>query len=629
MSEKPPAKPQNNARRVRRALAQRMTSAFDAVPPASLQPYQDATLTRRIGDRSRLKSEFLENLDRSLNANLAHLTLGVSPLSLASDFGDWMSHLAASPGKQLQLAGKALSKSWRLGDYMLRSLHDPATPPCIAPLPQDHRFAHAGWQAFPFNVLYQSFLLQQQWWDNATSAVRGVSKHDEETVRFIARQLLDVVAPSNWPLLNPEVMEASIAEYGGNFLRGAAFLLDDLRRSAADSKPAGTEQFKVGQQLAITPGKVVFRNHLIELIQYAPSTDKVQGTPVLLQSAWMMKYYIMDLSPHNSLVKYLVDHGHTVFAISWRNPERDDSDLGMEDYRKLGTMAALDAISAIIPDTKIHAVGYCLGGILLAIAAAAMARDRDDRLASITLLTTMTDFTETGELGIFMDPSEVAFLEDMMWQQGYMGGKQVGGGFQLMRSRDLIWSKMVRQYFLGRREPMSDLMAWNADSTRMPYRQHSELMRRLYRDNELFEGHYVVDGHPVHLGDIHVPIFCVAAERDHVAPWRAVFKLHLQTEGTDLSFVLTSGGHNVGIINPPGEPDSSYRMAVRKKDAVSLDPDTWQASTPLRQASWWPAWEAWLTQHASGEQEAPSQLGAPGSGYAPLDDAPGNYVHMQ
>ncbi|WP_292932801.1 alpha/beta fold hydrolase [Noviherbaspirillum sp.] len=612
-----------------RAVAQRMTSAFDVVPPAWLQSYQDAVLARRIGDRSHLASEFLENLDRSINASVAHLTLGVSPLALASDYSDWISHLAASPGKQQQLIRQSMFKSMRFGQYMLQSLYDRATRPCIEPLPQDRRFVHEGWQRPPYNFLYQSFLLQQQWWDNATTAIRGVSKHDEETVTFVARQFLDIVSPSNFPLINPEVLEATFSEFGNNFLRGAAFFLDDLRRNVTGDRPAGTEAFKVGRNIAVTPGKVVFRNRLIELIQYAPTTDRVQGTPVLLQSAWMMKYYIMDLSPHNSLVKYLVDRGHTVFAISWLNPGPDDRDLGMEDYRRLGTMAGLDSISAIFPGTKIHAVGYCLGGILLAIAAAAMARDGDDRLKTVTLLTTMTDFTETGELGIFMDPSEVAFLEDMMWQQGYMDGKRVGGGFQLMRSRDLIWSKMVREYFLGRREPMSDLMAWNADGTRMPYRQHSELMRRLYRDNELFEGHYVVDGHPIHLGDIQAPIFCVAAERDHVAPWRAVFKLHLQTEETELTFVLSSGGHNVGIVNPPGQSYSSYRIAVREKDAVSLDPETWQAQTPVQEGSWWPAWEAWLTRHSSSERLAPLLLGTKDKKYSPRYDAPGKYVHVQ
>ena len=240
----------------------------------------------------------------------------------------------------------------------------------------------------------------------------------------------------------------------------------------------------------------------MELIQYEPTTTTVRREPVLMQSAWMMKYYIMDLSPHNSLVKYLVERGHTVFMISWMNPGPQDRDLGMEDYRKLGTMAALDVIGKIVPGTKVHAVGYCLGGILLTIAAATMARDGDERLASITLFTTMTDFTEVGEINVFMDPSQVALLEDMMWEKGYLDPKQASGGFQLLKSKDLIWSKMVREYYLGQREPIFDLMAWNADGTRMPYRQHSELLRRLYLDNELFQGQ-VHGGRPAHRDQRH------------------------------------------------------------------------------------------------------------------------------
>jgi polyhydroxyalkanoate synthase len=349
---------------------------------------------------------------------------------------------------------------------------------------------------------------------------------------------------------------------------------------------------------------------------------------VLLQSAWMMKYYIMDLSPHNSMVKYLVDRGHTVFMISWLNPGAEDRDLGMEDYRRLGTMAAIDAIGAILPGRKIHAVGYCLGGILLTIAAAAMARDGDDRLASVTLFTTMTDFSEVGEMEVFMDPGEVAFIEDMMWEKGYLDPKQTGGAFQLLRSRDLIWSKMVREYFLGQREPMFDLMAWNADGTRMPYRQHSELLRRLYRDNELFSGSYKVGGRPVHISDIHIPMFAVAAERDHVAPWRSVYRLHLQSDATELTFVLTSGGHNVGIVNEPGHPRRSYQASTCPECERVLDAETWRATSPKREGSWWPAWQQWLAEHSTGLVAAPS-MGAPERGYAPLCDAPGTYVFQQ
>ncbi len=604
---------------------QGMAPTAAAMVPGASQP--GAVPARRIGDRSLLHSDLFESIDRKVNASTARLTMGVSPVALLMAYFDWLAHLAASPGKQLQLAEHALANAQRLGEYAVRSASDPTATPCVDPK-RDHRFAHAGWRRFPFNLIQQAFLLNEQWWAEATTGVRGVSRQHEKAVSFGARQLLDMMSPSNIPILNPEVVQTSFEEQGANLRRGGEYFLDDLKRVLTGQKPAGAEAFQVGRDVAITPGKVVFRNRLMELIQYEATTAEVQREPVLLQSAWMMKYYIMDLSPHNSMVKYLVDRGHTVFMISWLNPGEEDRDLGMEDYRLLGTMAAIDAIGAILPGRKIHAVGYCLGGILLTIAAAAMARDGDDRLASVTLFTTMTDFSEVGEMEVFMDPGEVAFIEDMMWEQGYLDQKQAGGAFQLLRSRDLIWSKMVREYFLGRREPMFDLMAWNADGTRMPYRQHSELLRRLYRDNELFSGCYQVEGRAVHISDIHVPMFAVAAERDHVAPWRSVYKLHLQSDATELTFVLTSGGHNVGIVNEPGHPHRSYQTTTCREGERALDAETWQASAPKREGSWWPAWQQWLAEHSTGLVPAPA-IGAPERGYPPLADAPGTYVFQQ
>ena len=596
-----------------------------AVPSSA--PREGALPARRIGDRSLLDSHLLENIDRKVNAATARLTMGVSPVALSMTYFDWLAHLSASSGKRLQLLEHALANAQCLGEYAIRSACDPNAPPCIDPA-RDHRFAHEGWRRFPFNLMHQAFLLNQEWWKEATIGIRGVSRRNEKAVSFIARQLLDMMSPSNVPALNPEVLQTTLEEQGANLRRGGEYFIDDLRRAVSGEKPAGAEAFQVGRDVAITPGKVVFRNRLIELIQYEATTAEVQREPVLLQSAWMMKYYIMDLSPHNSMVEYLVDHGHTVFMISWVNPGAEERDLGMEDYRRLGTRAAIDAIGGILPGRKIHGVGYCLGGILLTIAAAAMARDGDDRLASVTLFTTMTDFTEVGEMEVFMDPSEVAFIEDMMWEQGYLDPKPAGGAFQLLKSRDLIWSKMVREYFLGQREPMFDLMAWNADGTRMPYRQHSELLRRLYRDNELFAGHYQVEGRPVHISDIHVPIFAVAAERDHVAPWRSVYKLHLQSDATELSFVLTSGGHNVGIVNEPGHPRRSYQMTTCREGERALDAETWKAVTPKHEGSWWLAWQQWLAEHSTGLVPAPV-IGAAERGYAPLEDAPGTYVFQQ
>ncbi len=630
MTEQATARPRprkSPARRAARAPRRATKAPIKSGLPAPAAT-SEATPARRAGDRTLLGSETLEQVDRAANAAMAKATMGMSPVAVAMKVFDWAAHLAASPGKQFQLAEKAARKAARFGRYAASAVVNPDTPLCIEPLAQDRRFAHPGWRRFPFNVLHQSFLLNQQWWHAATTGVRGVSKRNEEAVSFMARQVLDMMSPSNVPFLNPEIIEATARDGGANLMRGGLNFLEDLRRNARNDKPAGTDAYKVGENMAVTPGKVVFRNRLMELIQYEPTTPTVQREPILMLSAWMMKYYILDLSQHNSMVKYLVDRGHTVFMISWMNPGSEDRDLGMEDYRTHGIMAALDAISDILPDRKIHAVGYCLGGILLTIAAATMARDGDDRLASVTLFTTLTNFTEVGEMGVLMDTAQIIYLEDMMWQRGYLAPEQASGGFRMLRSRDLIWSKMMREYFLGEREPVFDLMAWNADGTRMPYRQHSELLRHFYRDNELFNGRYRVGGKRIAISDIHVPIFAVAASRDHVAPWHSVFKLHLQSDADELVFVLSKGGHNVGVIAEPGNPRRAYQMSTYHEGDPIPDPDTWEVETPVTEGSWWPAWQAWLSRLSSGEVPAPP-MGAPAKGYKPLCDAPGTYVHQQ
>jgi polyhydroxyalkanoate synthase len=443
-------------------------------------------------------------------------------------------------------------------------------------------------------------------------------------VHFAARQLLDMVSPSNFLPTNPEVLERTIHEGGVNLIRGFWNFVEDSQRTVAGLPPVGVDAFKVGKNIAITPGKVIARTRLMELIQYSPATKTVHPDPVLIVPAWIMKYYILDLSPNNSLVKYLVDQGFTVFMISWKNPDETYHDCGMDDYRRLGIMEALRAISQVLPERKVHALGYCLGGTLLTIAAAAMARDGDDRIKTLTLLAAQTDFSQPGELNLFVGDSTLAYLEDMMQEVGYLDGDQMAGTFQLLRSNDLIWSRMTRDYLMGERQQIFDLMAWNADATRMPARMHSEYLRKIFFNNELAQGRYLVDGRAIALRDIRAPMFVVGTETDHVAPWRSVYQINVISD-TDVTFLLTSGGHNAGIISEPGRKNRAYRVATAKHDDPYIDPEIWLQQNKPVQGSWWPEWVKWL-RAGSNEFAAPPPIGAPEAGYIPICDAPGTYV---
>nr|MDJ0859586.1 alpha/beta fold hydrolase [Dinoroseobacter sp.] len=338
----------------------------------------------------------------------------------------------------------------------------------------------------------------------------------------------------------------------------------------------------------------------------------------------IMKYYILDLSPHNSLINHLVQNGFTVFAMSWCNPTEEQAELSLEDYRRRGVMAAINTIEKIVPNAKIHANGYCLGGTMLAIAAATMARDGDGRLASITLMAAQVDFTEAGELLLFLDESQISFLEDLMWDQGYLDRPQMARTFAAIRAEDLIYTRAVHRYFLGREDLPTDLGVWNGDTTRMPARMHSEYLRSLFLENRLSAGRFAVEGPVIALKDITARMFVVGTERDHIAPWRSVYKAALFTE-TDLTFVLSSGGHNGGIVNEPGHPGRHYRIGRRHGDDLYVGPDRWlEAHDPIN-GSWWTAWIQWL-EESDGAFVTPPTMGAPSQGLLPMCDAPGSYV---
>ncbi len=561
-----------------------------------------------------------EAMDRTAHAAVAKATSGIAISVLGEAWMDWAVHLAASPGKQLQLIESAMVNAQTLWAKALGA----GTAANGSGAPPDRRFAGDGWRYYPFSLWSQAHLLTWQWWQDATKGVHGVAPPHEDLMAFVAGQLVDLAAPSNSPLTNPDVISATLAENGQNLVRGASNLVEDLGRRAGMAQPSGPKPFEVGRNLAVTPGKVVFRNALIELIQYSPSTETVRPEPILIVPAWIMKYYILDLSPENSLVRYLVGQGFTVFIVSWKNPDADDRNLGMEDYRLLGVMAAVDAVQGVTGAEHLHAVGYCLGGTLLALAAAAMARDGDARFATVTLLAAQVDFTEAGPLRLFINDSEVTLIEDMMSETGYLSSDQMAGAFALLRARDLIWAPAIRDYLLGKRGKAFDLMAWNADPTRMPFRMHSEYLRRLFLDNDLAEGRYRVGEKAVAVSDIRAPIFAVGTEDDHVAPWRSVYKLHLFVD-TDMTFVLTSGGHNAGIVSEPGHRDRHFRIADTPADAAFRDPSEWLAETAATNGSWWLAFTDWLAGH-SGEPVSPPPMGAAAGRYAALCDAPGTFV---
>jgi len=589
---------------------------MDVPSTARDHKFADAGSLLSSGDGQPERPPFYAKLDRRLHGLQGQFTGGVSPISLALAGWDWGAHFANAPFRRAHLAREAWNHAGRMAAVWW-GLDD------VRPAPGDHRFADPNWRLQPFRTLMQGFLLAQDWMEEVTDCPPGVDRGNARIVRFLARQWLDMFSPSNIPWANPEVIAETWAQGGRNLLQGAANAWADML--AAMGREQGDRPLQPGHQLAVTPGKVVFRNRLIELIQYAPATGEVHAEPVLITPAWIMKYYILDLSPHNSLIRYLTEQGHTVFCISWRNPDTAMRDTSFDAYRTEGFMKALDVVERICGDVRVHVCGYCLGGTLLAIAAAAMARDGDDRLASVTLLAAQTDFTDAGELELFVTEAQIAFLEDVMDRQGYLDGRQMGGAFQLLRSRDLIWSRMLKEYWLGRREQPNDLMTWNEDATRMPARMHSEYLSGLFLRDDLAEGRYMVEGRAVAVSDIREPIFVVGTETDHVAPWRSVYKIHLLNPG-EIRFVLTSGGHNAGIVSEPGHPRRHFYISTRAPGTPFVGPDEWLEQASYQEGSWWPAWTEWLAEHSGPRDQPPPPMGAPRKGLPVLGDAPGDYV---
>ncbi len=570
-----------------------------------------------------------QDFDREFRAQVAQMTAGLAPTAFTTAWADWAMHLALSPAKRSALHQQVLARAQDTWAFALRALAGgPVSPAERFAGSPDRRFDAQDWTQFPFNVYARAYQNSMALMNEAVRDVEGVTDYHAQLMEFAVRMLLDATSPSNFLASNPELLALTRSEQGQNLVRGFKHVVEDLGRTLKGSAPAGTEEFEVGKTVAVTPGKVVFRNELIEVLQYAPATRDVHAEPILIVPAWIMKYYILDLSPRNSMVKYLVDQGHTVFMMSWKNPDEKDRDLGMDDYLDKGFRAALDAVTAIVPKRKVHAVGYCIGGTLLAIAAAALARDKDARLASITMFAAQADFSEPGELAFFINPSQLAMLEATMHRKGVLESRQMGGAFAMLRAQDLLWQPIVNQYLKGQRDRMIDLMAWNADGTRMPWRMHTEYLYRLYLDNELATNRFPVGGKLIRLSDISVPMFVVGTEADHVAPWKSVYKVDNLVRSDDLTFLLTSGGHNAGIVAGPVHPRRHYRIRTRRLADAHLAPQDWMEAATKHDGSWWPEWQRWLVEHSGGTSKAPA-MGAERKGYRIVDDAPGEYVRQR
>jgi polyhydroxyalkanoate synthase subunit PhaC len=569
------------------------------------------------------QAELKKDLERQLRAQLAAVTGGLAPEDYSQAWWDWYLNLANEPAKQLNLLQSAFEKALDTWNFAARAASAPTA--VTEPVPG---FTDPAWNVWPFNLYAKSYSNWASWMQEALAAGSRGTEASANRLKFATQQVVDAASPANFLHTNPEILQKTVAESGQNLVRGLQNWLEDAQGILTGRRAGSRTEFKVGKDIAVTPGKVIFRNRLIEVLQYTPQTDTVYAQPVLITPAWIMKYYILDLSPRNSLVRFLVEKGHTVFVISWKNPTTAEAELGMDDYVQLGFKDALEVVNQAVPNQKIHAVGYCIGGTLLSIGAALLGRQGDDRLASVTLLAALTDFSEPGELSVFISPNQLSMLEAVMHQKGVLESERMGAAFMLLRSKELLWTPAVNTYLRGERTKPNDLMAWNADGTRMPWKMHSEYLERLYLKNELAQGQFDVAGNPVDLKAIRVPMFVVGTETDHVAPWQAVYKVRGLTRSPDYTFLLTSGGHNAGIVSGPVHPKRRFRTRTWSNDTQMLTASDWLESTPVQAGSWWPEWQRWLTAKSAPERVPARSVQAhsrPGA-QAVIEDAPGQYV---
>src|SRR5215216_1581477 len=495
--------------------------------------------------------------------------------------------------------------------------------PVAAPDPKDRRFADPEWSSNQFfDFLKQAYLLTTRWADHLVkdAEVDARTRHKAE---FYVRQIANAISPSNFVLTNPELLRTTLSSNAENLVRGMHMLAEDIEAGHGTLKirQSDVATFEVGKNLAVTPGKVIFQNDLMQLIQYAPTTQTVLKVPLLIVPPWINKYYILDLTPEKSFIKWCVDHGLTVFVISWVNPDARLAKKSFEQYMQEGPLKALDLIEEVTGETKVHTIGYCVGGTLLAVTLAHMAAGADDRVVSATLFAAQVDFTYAGDLKVFVDEERIQALERRMEEQGYLEGAKMASAFNMLRSNDLIWPYVVGNYLKGEPPFAFDLLYWNSDSTRMPAANHSFYLRNCYLNNSLSKGDMKIAGEPVDLGKITIPIYNLATREDHIAPAKSAF-LGSKFFGGPVKFVLAGSGHIAGVVNPPGK--NKYQYWTGGPPSGNLD--GWLAKAEEHPGSWWPDWLQWIRDQGAGEVKGRK----PGSGkLKPIEDAPGSYVKMR
>ena len=588
---------------------------FRLADPAALSASM-ATIAERS---QRLVSEFLRRQAAESPPNT------LDPLNLGSAFFEMTARMMANPAKLMQAQIGFWQDYMTLWQNTARRMLGDAPPPVIAGDPKDRRFKDEAWHEHEvFDFIKQSYLLSARWIQSTVNEVEGLDGKTRQKIDFYTRQFIDAMAPSNFLLTNPEVLRKTAETGGENLVKGLNNLLADLERGKGklSIRMTDLDAFKIGQNIAVTPGKVVYQNELMQLIQYTPTTETVLKRPLLIVPPWINKYYILDLRPKNSFVRWAVEQGHTVFMVSWVNPDERLADKSFDAYMEEGVLDALDAVAKATGEKDINAIGYCLGGTLLASTLAYMAAKDDKRIKSATFFTTMLDFEEAGELSVFIDEAQLDALEQKMEHRGYLDGAEMASTFNMLRANDLIWSFVVNNYLLGNEPFPFDLLYWNSDSTRMPAAMHSFYLRRMYQENKLVEpGGISLEGVPIDLSRVTVPSYFLSTREDHIAPWVSTYR------GTQLfrgktRFVLAASGHIAGVVNPPDAGKYSHWV----NPELPADPQAWFAGATELSGSWWPDWQRWIT----GLSKAQVPARQPGDGELPaIEDAPGAYVKVR